>query len=158
MEPSPNQPLYHLLVPKTIWLPSSKFITDYKCYFFLNPLCPNVLLNYKCFSGYVLSYPIETVVSEVNFHLQLFVTTVEDICFHPEHFPERLFIDDTHHRALLTLGSVAKTMAKRGDVQRANQVISKIHDMLGIHGRHLSKCGKEITDITISMQLPFTFL
>ncbi|KAL5015381.1 hypothetical protein ScPMuIL_009651 [Solemya velum] len=65
--------------------------------------------------------------------IELFITTLEDICFHPEHFPQRLFIDDTHHRALLTLGSVAKRLAKFGDVQRAHEYMTKIHDMLGIH-------------------------
>ncbi|KAL5015117.1 hypothetical protein ScPMuIL_009387 [Solemya velum] len=65
--------------------------------------------------------------------IELFITTLEEICFQPEQFPQRLFIDDTHHRALLTLGSVAKRLAKFGDVQRAHEYMTKIHDMLGIH-------------------------
>lgn len=59
---------------------------------------------------------------------------MEDICFRPDKFPKSMYQESLQNRVLLALGSVAHKLSKAGQVERAVQIVDKVHIMLGLHG------------------------
>ncbi|XP_052090896.1 uncharacterized protein LOC127727821 [Mytilus californianus] len=58
-----------------------------------------------------------------------------DLCFHKDKFPEYLYTGDLYNRVLLALGSVVHKLAKCGQIERATDIIDKVHSMIGLHGK-----------------------
>lgn len=43
----------------------------------------------------------------------------------------------TYHRALLALGGVAKTLARKGLTDEAQTITTAVQEMLGVHGNEI---------------------
>jgi len=62
---------------------------------------------------------------------------MEDIAFNPGKFDKSFMDEDTYHRTLLALGSVANKLTKAGFEDRALWLMGKIHNMVGMHGKFI---------------------
>ncbi|CAG2216629.1 unnamed protein product [Mytilus edulis] len=56
-----------------------------------------------------------------------------DLCFHQEKFPQYLYTGDLYNRVLLALGSVVHKLARGGQIERATDIIDKVHSLIGLH-------------------------
>ncbi|KAK3101652.1 hypothetical protein FSP39_005219 [Pinctada imbricata] len=59
--------------------------------------------------------------------------TIKEMTFEPYKFPKEALRNDTHHRFMLALGSVAYKLEKNGRSKEAHDITHRIHDMLGMH-------------------------
>ncbi|KAK3102203.1 hypothetical protein FSP39_009587 [Pinctada imbricata] len=64
---------------------------------------------------------------------QCIMETIKEMTFEPYRFPKEAFRNDTHHRFILALGSVAHKLEKNGRSKEAHDITHRIHDMLGMH-------------------------
>ncbi|VDI70196.1 Hypothetical predicted protein [Mytilus galloprovincialis] len=71
-----------------------------------------------------------------------------DLCFNQDQFPEYLYTGDLYNRVLLALGSVVHKLAKGGQIERATDIIDKVHSLIGLHDPWTYKSKRSIqTDI-----------
>ncbi|XP_062616046.1 uncharacterized protein LOC134277751 [Saccostrea cucullata] len=64
---------------------------------------------------------------------ELLLNTLEDAVFHQEKFPKEFYHRGTYSRCLLALGAISNLLVKEGQLQRAKEMIRKVHGMLGMH-------------------------
>lgn len=55
--------------------------------------------------------------------------------FRAERNPELFYKGEVHSRLVLTLGSVCQKLKRQGQVERAQRIINRLHDQLGVHGK-----------------------
>ena len=60
--------------------------------------------------------------------------TLEDAVFNREKFPPAFYIQDTHSRCMLALGSISHKLQKHGNPERARRNVDRVHELLGYHG------------------------
>jgi hypothetical protein len=73
--------------------------------------------------------------SQVLIPFQLFVEELKHYAFHPEEFPLNLQGEQSHHSALLLLGSYINTLKKHNKMEEAHSLVGELETMLGIHGQ-----------------------
>ena len=61
---------------------------------------------------------------------------MEEYCFQPESSKLPKMSTDTYHSFLLAMGGVLDTLNRYGHTERTHEILDKIHDMVGLHGRY----------------------
>ncbi|XP_064646638.1 uncharacterized protein LOC135499666 isoform X2 [Lineus longissimus] len=67
---------------------------------------------------------------------EVFDTALERYCFFPETFPDSVQDDETHHQALLALGSLVRRHDLNGRKEEAHRLVGKLEAVLGLHDPH----------------------
>ena len=75
---------------------------------------------------------------------------MEEYCFQPESSKLPKMSTDTYHSFLLAMGGVLDTLNRYGHTERTHEILDKIHDMVGLHGRCICEDNKLLSLISFS--------
>nr|XP_022335846.1 uncharacterized protein LOC111132336 [Crassostrea virginica] len=85
--------------------------------------------------------PSEDLIKRMAIHIiakaeapsELLLRSLEGVVFRAERNPELFYKGEVHSRLVLTLGSVCQKLKRQGQVERAQRIINRLHDQLGVH-------------------------
>lgn len=72
---------------------------------------------------------------DIIYTFQSITEVLEDIVFHQGRFTNVSYDQNIYNCAMLTLGSVAHKLFKKGLTKKSIEITGKINRMLGMHGR-----------------------
>ena len=71
--------------------------------------------------------------------------------FRAERNPELFYKGEVHSRLVLTLGSVCQKLKRQDQVERAQRIINRLHDQLGVHGKQSSFAYHSMLSINLRL-------